>query len=318
MKRISCYPTHNRRFSERSKLKYRLFLFWSRSCLFLCAAAAIFFLFFTSKKNIFPPIPSCPDEWEGFRQMKLEQELMAVLSELSNQTDTDKYKLLAVLMASAGFYFPDDEYSCRLPHTLAEYDIAEDYYEKRYQKELALLQSSYQTLLADIKYFPVMKSSRDREQNFSTAGIAYADGWLAERNYQNSSHLHEGTDIMALNNRRGYYPIVSMTDGVVENIGWLEKGGYRVGIRSPHGAYFYYAHLYRYADGLEKGSVVQAGQLLGFMGDSGYSKVEGTVGNFDVHLHLGIYLKTSHYEELSVNPYWILKLVESDTVIGNY
>jgi len=46
------------------------------------------------------------------------------------------------------------------------------------------------------------------------------------------------------------------------------------------------------------------------MGDTGYSAVEGTKGNFDVHLHLGIYLYPGTSEEVSVNPYWILKYLE--------
>lgn len=54
------------------------------------------------------------------------------------------------------------------------------------------------------------------------------------------------------------------------------------------------------------------------MGDSGYSKVEGTVGNFDVHLHLGIYIKTKNYNEISVNPFWILKYLESKTLSFSY
>ena len=61
---------------------------------------------------------------------------------------------------------------------------------------------------------------------------------------------------------------------------------------------------------LEEGDVVKAGELLGYMGDTGYSKVEGTTGNFDVHLHVGIYFKTDHFDELSVDPYWILKYLE--------
>ena len=34
---------------------------------------------------------------------------------------------------------------------------------------------------------------------------------------------------------------------IVEKCGWLELGGYRVGIRSDKGAYMYYAHLAQYA-----------------------------------------------------------------------
>ena len=54
---------------------------------------------------------------------------------------------------------------------------------------------------------------------------------------------------------------------------------------------------------------MHAGQLLGYMGDTGYGE-EGTTGQFAVHLHLGIYIQTSHYQELSVNPYWVLKAAE--------
>ena len=45
-------------------------------------------------------------------------------------------------------------------------------------------------------------------------------------------YKHEGCDIMAENNVSGFYPIISSTDGIVENIGWLPKGGYRVGIKA--------------------------------------------------------------------------------------
>ena len=82
----------------------------------------------------------------------------------------------------------------------------------------------------------------------------------AERNY-NGSYPHEGCDIMAENNVSGYYPIVSVSDGTVENIGWLEKGGYRVGIRSSQGGYFYYAHLSSYSD-IKKGDKIKAGTLF--------------------------------------------------------
>ncbi len=58
------------------------------------------------------------------------------------------------------------------------------------------------------------------------------------------------------------------------------------------------------------GDKVEPGTLLGYMGDSGYGVQEGTVGNFEVHLHLGIYLKTDHYDELSINPYWVLRYSE--------
>ena len=120
----------------------------------------------------------------------------------------------------------------------------------------------------------------------------------------------EGCDIMGTERPRGYYPVVSMSDGVVEKVGWLEKGGWRIGIRAPGGAYLYYAHLYGYSREWQEGDAVKAGELLGFMGDTGYSTVEGTTGNFEVHLHVGIYMKTDHEDEMSINPYWVLKYLQ--------
>lgn len=160
----------------------------------------------------------------------------------------------------------------------------------------------YAKIFSDIKYFPVPKDM--------SAGIEtpYADSWNYARDY-GGDRKHEGTDIMAANNTRGYFPVVSMTDGVVEKKGWLELGGYRIGIRSPGGAYFYYAHLADYAEGIEEGAQVKAGTVIGTMGDTGYSKEEGTVGNFEVHLHLGIYCDYND-NEISFNPYYILKSAE--------
>lgn len=161
----------------------------------------------------------------------------------------------------------------------------------------------YKAVLNDIEYFPVPKLLGDTED------ITYVDTWSELRSY-GGKRRHEGCDIMAKNNVRGFYPIISITEGVIEKMGWLEQGGYRIGIRSPSGGYFYYAHLATYAEGLKEGDKVLAGQILGFMGDSGYGK-EGTVGQFDVHLHLGIYVETES-GELSVNPYSVLRLLEKN------
>jgi murein DD-endopeptidase MepM/ murein hydrolase activator NlpD len=161
----------------------------------------------------------------------------------------------------------------------------------------------YKAIISDLKYFPVPQVSD------GSADIAYEDSWYQPRTY-GGNRKHEGTDLMASNNLRGYFPVISITDGIVEKMGWLEQGGYRIGVRSACGGYFYYAHLDSYSPELEQGDTVIAGQLLGFMGDSGYGS-EGTIGKFDVHLHLGIYVNTEN-GEMSVNPYWILKILEKN------
>ena len=144
--------------------------------------------------------------------------------------------------------------------------------------------------------------------------VSCAVSWMEERNY-GGKRGHEGTDLMAGENVRGLYPIISITDGTVAKIGWLEKGGNRIGIWTEAGAYFYYAHLDSYAN-LKVGDQVKAGQLLGFMGDTGYGEA-GTKGMFPVHLHLGIYIYPDG-TEMSINPYAILKYAEQKKLRYRY
>lgn len=199
------------------------------------------------------------------------------------------------------------------------------------------LKHAYGTVLGDLKYFPIPES-----RNKDTPEVVFEDGWMDGRGYvsggengrgdngggdnggetggrKNSpKRRHEGCDIMGSKMPPGYYPVVSMTDGIIEKIGWLEMGGWRIGVRAPGGAYLYYAHLYSYAGDFKEGDRVKAGELIGYMGDTGYGKTEGTRGNFDVHLHVGIYIKTDHNEEMSVNPYWILKWLEKKRLVFTY
>jgi len=162
----------------------------------------------------------------------------------------------------------------------------------------------YENIWKDLEYFPIPQDKNGEPV------ITYENTWLFERTY-GGSYGHEGTDLMPPENKSGVYPVVSISDGTVEQLGWLEKGGWRIGIRSMHDVYFYYAHLSSYAEEFQKGDPVQAGQLLGYMGDTGYGKQEGTRGQFPVHLHLGIYLRSEEFPELAVNPYWFLRYLES-------
>ena len=170
--------------------------------------------------------------------------------------------------------------------------------------------SACQAVWDDLQYFPVAESSDN-----SRLSVSFEDSWMFNRSY-GGERGHEGTDIMPSVNEPGRFPVVSMTDGTVESKGWLELGGYRLGIRAPHGAYFYYAHLDSYSD-IEEGDTINAGDLLGFMGDTGYGTEEGTRGKFPVHLHVGIYLYQNE-QEISVNPYPALSYVQDKKVSGDF
>ncbi len=178
-------------------------------------------------------------------------------------------------------------------------------YKKYKKEEFYKLCNIYESIWGDVKYFPLPENRESFQKQF-----VYEDTFGEERTY-GGERIHEGTDIFGARNLAGYYPVLSMTDGIVEKVGWLPLGGYRIGVRAPGGAYFYYAHLSEYEKNFSAGDRVKAGEILGYMGNSGYGEV-GTTGKFPVHLHLGIYIQPPHDKELSVNPYWILKAYEKN------
>jgi murein DD-endopeptidase MepM/ murein hydrolase activator NlpD len=95
--------------------------------------------------------------------------------------------------------------------------------------------------------------------------------------------FHEGNDIVAEEGT----PILSATEGTVEAVGWTFYSGTRVGVRGSDGKYYFYAHLSEVAPGIQVGAPVQAGDVLGRVGNTGYGP-PGREDQFPPHLHFGI------------------------------
>lgn len=117
---------------------------------------------------------------------------------------------------------------------------------------------------------------------------------------------HLGHDIMGSVGA----PIVAAEGGVVTELGWNRYGGWRVGITSFDGKrYYYYAHLRKgkpYADGLEKGASVAAGEVIGFLGCTGYSdKEDVNLKNCPPHLHFGMQLIFDESQKDGNSEIWI-------------
>lgn len=116
---------------------------------------------------------------------------------------------------------------------------------------------------------------------------------------------HLGNDLMGSIGT----PIIAVESGVVENIGWNQYGGWRIGIRSfDTQRYYYYAHLRKdhpYALGIAEGSTVKAGDVIGYLGMTGYSRKEN-VNNINIpHLHFGMQLIFDESQVDSPNEIWI-------------
>ncbi|MBE6986896.1 MAG: M23 family metallopeptidase [Ruminococcaceae bacterium] len=116
---------------------------------------------------------------------------------------------------------------------------------------------------------------------------------------------HLGNDLMG----SAGTPIVAVEGGVVEAMGWNRYGGWRIGIRSfDNKRYYYYAHLQKdhpFAEGLQEGDVVQAGDLIGFMGRTGYSDKENVNNIETVHLHFGMELVFDESQKECNSEIWI-------------
>ncbi|WP_375272379.1 M23 family metallopeptidase [Sphingomonas sp.] len=106
---------------------------------------------------------------------------------------------------------------------------------------------------------------------------ALRDSWEEAR--ENGARGHHGTDIMA----RAGTPVIAAADGWVEKLFDSERGGITLYQRSADRRWtYYYAHLAGYAPGVREGMRVRAGQVLGYVGDTG----DAGAGNY--HLHFGV------------------------------
>ena len=95
----------------------------------------------------------------------------------------------------------------------------------------------------------------------------------------------------------------------MEALGWNRYGGWRIGIRSfDKKRYYYYAHLRQnrpYAEGLKEGDYVTAGDVIGYMGHTGYSDKENVNNIKTVHLHVGLQLIFDESQKDGNNEIWI-------------
>jgi murein DD-endopeptidase MepM/ murein hydrolase activator NlpD len=144
-------------------------------------------------------------------------------------------------------------------------------------------------------------------------GYSHCDDFGVGRSF-GFKRKHLGNDLMGSQGT----PIVAVEGGVVEAMGWNRYGGWRVGIRSfDNKRYYYYAHLQKdapFAPGLKVGDMVQAGDLIGFMGRTGYSDQENVNNIETVHLHFGIQLVFDESQkecnsEIWINAYDIVRLL---------
>jgi murein DD-endopeptidase MepM/ murein hydrolase activator NlpD len=105
---------------------------------------------------------------------------------------------------------------------------------------------------------------------------AYIDTFGAPRT---DEKYHHGDDIFGQLGQ----PVLAVTSGTLFSVGFDKVGGYRLWLLDQAGDQFYYAHLSAYSTAAVNGAHVRAGQVIGFMGNTG--DAEGT----PVHLHFEVH-----------------------------
>lgn len=157
-------------------------------------------------------------------------------------------------------------------------------------RQFAQVYRKYQHLQLDERHFPIPARYE----------YSYRSTWGAPRGW-GGRRIHEGTDIFASHGT----PVLSTAYGVIEVIGWNRYGGWRIGMRDMGNVYHYFAHLSSFKKGLKPGDIVEPGEVIGYVGSSGYGK-PGTSGKFPPHLHYGMYRETGG-EDWSFDPYPYLR-----------
>lgn len=137
-----------------------------------------------------------------------------------------------------------------------------------------------------------------------TFPYSHYDDFGASRSY-GYKRQHLGHDLMAATGT----PVIAIETGTVEIMGWNQYGGWRIGIRSlDKKRYYYYAHLRQnrpFHPDISEGKIINAGDVIGYVGRTGYSTTENT-NNIDTsHLHLGIELVFDESQKESTNEIWI-------------
>lgn len=136
--------------------------------------------------------------------------------------------------------------------------------------------------IPEIKVFP------------SQGRCSFVDSWQWERS---GGRRHEGVDIMGPKGLALY----AVLDGTITKMYGADSklSGNALRLTTADGTYFFYAHLDSFAAGIAIGSVVRAGQIIGYMGST------GDAGSS--HLHFEVHPLGGS----AVSPYPVVKAVDA-------
>ena len=146
----------------------------------------------------------------------------------------------------------------------------------------------------------VIEALRQRRLTLPVAGVE-AGALVRSFDQARGSRTHEALDIMAPEGT----PVLAVEDGTIARLFTSDAGGLTIYQFDPSGTLaYYYAHLQRYAPGLEEGAPVRRGQQIGTVGTTGNAAPDAP------HLHFAIFRlgpERRWWEGTPVDPYDVLR-----------
>jgi murein DD-endopeptidase MepM/ murein hydrolase activator NlpD len=118
---------------------------------------------------------------------------------------------------------------------------------------------------------------------------------------RSEGRTHNALDIMSSCGT----PVIAARSGKIIKLFQSDRGGITIYQMGPDNkTVYYYAHLARYENGLSEGHIAQAGEVIGYVGDT------GNAGAGNCHLHFAIWTVTDpkrYWDGESINPYPLLR-----------
>ena len=225
--------------------------------------------------------------------LRIPPQTMPLLQAVAAEHEMDFAEILT-------FYLLEHQFFPILPEPAEKAPLVENFLNQYSQIKRAYLRrdvkpylSLFSNILSELEYFPIPENYR--------ASITYVDNW----------GMKMGISIYDRLNQKGRIPVISMTAGVVRDIGWADEIGYFIGIVTENGTYYRYAHLDSFDRNLVRDSEVLAGQQIGYMGNTGFGFMRRVLHNNPVQLEVAIKPDSLFKSQVWINPYAFLRLLEA-------
>ncbi|MCL2062416.1 MAG: M23 family metallopeptidase [Firmicutes bacterium] len=230
-----------------------------------------------------------------------------------NGTELDFCEVLAYLATKNGNKFSPKSDEANLKKLRAHLDkggaVSDIYGDNKYYKYYV---ESFNAVYGGI--VGAFKRGENAETEYGIKGFfplaggfwyTHYDDFGSSRTY-GYKRRHLGHDFMGSQGT----PIIALEGGTVNELGWNRYGGWRIGIRShDKKRYYYYAHLKKdkpFPADLKQGDTVEAGQVIGFLGQTGYSSKENVnLKSGKPHLHLGLQIIFDESQEKGSGEIWV-------------